>query len=208
VAGGAEGHLLWAAYHRASGQRALAHERAVAALASAAEPRQPLALLAAHRFAGELATAAGNRDDAATHLEAALALATACVVPYERALTVLALGELACACDDRARAEEMLDEGRALCSRLGAKPALTRAAALETRLSSLSAPQQVYPAGLSAREVEVLRLVATGLSNAEVAEHLVLSPRTVEQHLRSIYNKLGVSSRTAATRFAMEHQLT
>ena len=64
-----------------------------------------------------------------------------------------------------------------------------------------------YPAGLSAREVEVLRLVATGCSNAQVAERLYLSPRTVDQHLRSIYGKLGVSSRSAATRFAMEHQL-
>jgi predicted ATPase/DNA-binding CsgD family transcriptional regulator len=64
-----------------------------------------------------------------------------------------------------------------------------------------------YPAGLSAREVEVLRLVADGLSNPEVAERLALSPRTVGQHLRSIYNKLGVGSRAAATRFAVEHRL-
>ncbi len=64
-----------------------------------------------------------------------------------------------------------------------------------------------YPAGLTAREVEVLQLVAEGLSNVEVAERLSLSPRTIGQHLRSIYNKLGVGSRTAATRFAIEHEL-
>ncbi len=64
-----------------------------------------------------------------------------------------------------------------------------------------------YPDGLSAREVEVLRLVATGCSNAQVAERLYLSPRTVDQHLRSIYGKLGVTSRTAATRFALDHGL-
>ena len=63
------------------------------------------------------------------------------------------------------------------------------------------------PAGLSAREVEVLRWVALGLTDAQVAEQLVISPRTVTSHLSSIYNKLGVSSRAAATRFAMEHQL-
>lgn len=66
---------------------------------------------------------------------------------------------------------------------------------------------QAYPAGLSAREVEVLRLVAEGLSNAEVAARLSLSPRTIGQHLRSIYNKLGVGSRTAAARFAVERRI-
>ena len=60
---------------------------------------------------------------------------------------------------------------------------------------------------LSAREVEVLRLVAAGHSNADVAAHLSLSTRTVGQHLYSIYNKLGVSSRTAATYRAGELRL-
>ncbi len=53
----------------------------------------------------------------------------------------------------------------------------------------------------------MLRLVTTGLTIALVAERLFLSPRTVGQHLRSIYNKLGVSTRLAATRFALEHGL-
>jgi DNA-binding CsgD family transcriptional regulator len=64
-----------------------------------------------------------------------------------------------------------------------------------------------YPAGLTEREVEILRLVAQGLTDAQVAERLVISPRTVHGHLRSIYGKLDVSSRTAATRFAIEQQL-
>lgn len=64
-----------------------------------------------------------------------------------------------------------------------------------------------FPAGLTAREVEVLALVAQGLTDAEVAERLVLSPRTVNAHLTSVYNKLGVSSRAAATRFAVEQKL-
>jgi non-specific serine/threonine protein kinase len=69
------------------------------------------------------------------------------------------------------------------------------------------APPPSYPAGLTAREVEVLRLVAQGLTNARVAERLFLSPRTVNAHLRTIYGKIGVSSRAAATRFASEHGL-
>jgi predicted ATPase/DNA-binding CsgD family transcriptional regulator len=68
-------------------------------------------------------------------------------------------------------------------------------------------PSPRYPAGLTAREVEVLRLVAQGLTDAKVAEQLVISPRTVNTHLTSIYNKLGVDSRTAATRYAIEQNV-
>ncbi len=64
-----------------------------------------------------------------------------------------------------------------------------------------------FPAGLTSREVEILRLVAQGLTDARVAEQLVISPRTVNWHLTTIYSKLGVSSRAAATRFAIEHGL-
>ena len=62
-------------------------------------------------------------------------------------------------------------------------------------------------AGLTSREFEVLGLVALGLTNEEVSERLFISPRTVGQHLRSIYNKLGVSNRTAASRIATEEGL-
>jgi DNA-binding NarL/FixJ family response regulator len=55
--------------------------------------------------------------------------------------------------------------------------------------------------------VQVLRLVALGLTDAQVAERLILSARTVNSHLRSIYSKLDVPSRTAATRYAIKHNL-
>ena len=64
-----------------------------------------------------------------------------------------------------------------------------------------------YPAGLTAREVEVLHLLAGGLTDLQIAEKLVLSPRTVHTHISSIYSKLGVTSRSAATRYAIEHDL-
>jgi DNA-binding CsgD family transcriptional regulator len=70
-----------------------------------------------------------------------------------------------------------------------------------------SAPEPEHPAGLTPREVEVLGLVAAGMTNAQVAKELFLSPRTVEAHLASIYHKLGVTSRARATRFALEHGL-
>lgn len=65
-----------------------------------------------------------------------------------------------------------------------------------------------YPDGLTAREVEILRFVALGWTDTQVAERLVISPRTVQGHLRSIYNKIDVNSRSAATRYAVEHHLT
>jgi DNA-binding CsgD family transcriptional regulator len=64
-----------------------------------------------------------------------------------------------------------------------------------------------YPHDLTAREVEVLRLVASGLTNPQIAQHLVLSTRTVEAHLRSIFAKLNVTTRAAATRVAVELSL-
>jgi DNA-binding CsgD family transcriptional regulator/tetratricopeptide (TPR) repeat protein len=64
-----------------------------------------------------------------------------------------------------------------------------------------------YPDGLTAREVEVLRLLAQGWTDAQIAGHLVISPRTVNRHTISLYSKLNVSSRAAATRYAIEHDL-
>lgn len=68
-------------------------------------------------------------------------------------------------------------------------------------------PAVGLPFGLTAREAEVLRLVAEGLTNVQVAERLFRSPKTISRHLDSIYAKLGVTTRTAAARLAVEHRL-
>jgi predicted ATPase/DNA-binding CsgD family transcriptional regulator len=73
--------------------------------------------------------------------------------------------------------------------------------------SSMVVSSPTYPSGLTGREVEVLRLLAMGLTNAQIAERLVISLLTVKAHVRSIYSKLEVTSRSAATRYAMEHEL-
>ena len=65
-----------------------------------------------------------------------------------------------------------------------------------------------YPANLSDREVEVLGLVGEGLTTDDIAHRLCLSPRTVDAHLRSIYRKINVKTRSAATRYAIAHQLS
>src|SRR6202043_742731 len=64
-----------------------------------------------------------------------------------------------------------------------------------------------YPYDLTPREMEVLRLLAQGLTSAQIAERLVIGLVTVNSHVRSIYSKLGVTSRATATRYALEHQL-
>lgn len=79
--------------------------------------------------------------------------------------------------------------------------------ALDRSITPETVAPETYPAGLSAREVDVLRLVARGMTNAEVAEKLFISSRTVGWHFGSIYRKLGFGSRTEATRFAVEHGL-
>jgi DNA-binding CsgD family transcriptional regulator len=200
----AEGEALWARYHWQEGDMQSARDHAARALAIASAPRQPLALLAAHRLLGELETDAGRYDEAGRHLAASVALAEACHAPYERALTLIGLADLRAAMGTANDARALLDEAKAICGPLDARLALDRIATLQARIEA-TPDTPAYPAGLSPREVEVLRLVAQGMTDRQVADHLFLSYRTVNQHLRSIYNKLGVSSRAAATHFAVEH---
>jgi DNA-binding CsgD family transcriptional regulator len=72
---------------------------------------------------------------------------------------------------------------------------------------TVSTQHSSYPADLTPREMDVLRLLAQGLTNAQMAERLVIAVVTVNFHVRSIYSKLGVTSRAAATRYALEHHL-
>ena len=90
-----------------------------------------------------------------------------------------------------------LEAARELFERLGAAPDLARDLVRG----------QARRHGLSERELEVLRLVASGKSNREIASTLVISEHTVARHLQNIYAKLRVSSRAAATAFAFEHEL-
>ncbi|HEX5414878.1 MAG TPA: tetratricopeptide repeat protein [Chloroflexota bacterium] len=83
-------------------------------------------------------------------------------------------------------------------------PATLPPAPLETPLTSPSRPN---PSGLTAREIDVLRLLTRGLTTTQIAQQLVISPRTADAHLRSIYSKLAVTTRAAATRAALERQL-
>jgi DNA-binding NarL/FixJ family response regulator len=87
------------------------------------------------------------------------------------------------------------------------QPILPDQTRTKARTNAHRGSSPAYPHGLTEREVEVLRLVAQGLSDAQIAQALVISPRTVNAHLRSIYSKLNITSRNAATHFAIEWHL-
>lgn len=207
ILGQAEGQLGWAAYHRAAGESPLARRYAERALAHAIAPRQPLALLAAHRLLGELDTMVGCLADAAAHLDAALALADACAAPYERALTLLAIAELRAAERRPDEAAATLDRARAILEPLEARPALGRAAALAADFAAEPAAPAPFPGRLSRREAEVLRLLAAGQSNGQIAQALFLSPRTVQRHVANVYLKIGAHCRADAVAYALRHAL-
>src|SRR5689334_13923739 len=101
-----------------------------------------------------------------------------------------------------AAARELAAEGRA-----GVLDPDAVSAVLSAAGHASSAPRAPRPADLTDRQVEVLRLVARGLSNPEIARELVISRRTAERHVQDIYSKIGVSSRAGAALFAMEHDL-
>jgi DNA-binding CsgD family transcriptional regulator len=207
VLGRAEGQLAWARYHWAYGNASLARLAADEALTLAALPDQPLVWLAIHRLLGEIGIATGDHATAAAHLEAALELASACEAPFDRALTLLAMAELRATAGAIDEAASLLGEVRGICVPLHAAPVLARVDALATRLAAAS-PGERLPAGLTPREVEVLRLLPRGLSNTEIAALLFLSPRTVQTHLTNLYSKLGVGGRAEAVAYAMTHGLT
>ena len=128
---------------------------------------------------------------------------------YERALGLLALAELHAAQGQSATASTHLDTARALLTPLEARPALARAAALAARLTAPSPPTPPVglPFGLTPREAEVLRLVAEGLPDSQIAARLFISRNTVNSHLKAIFGKLGVATRAAAARLATDHRL-
>ncbi|MFI1937420.1 LuxR C-terminal-related transcriptional regulator [Streptomyces purpureus] len=129
--------------------------------------------------------------------------------PYETARTRMGMGAACRALGDDDTAALELEAARAVFERLGAAPdvarvdSITRGAAPEK--FSGHAPGSI--AGLTAREQAVLRLVAAGKHNREIASALVISEHTVARHIQNIFAKLDVSSRTAASAFAYEHHL-
>jgi len=150
---------------------------------------------------GAVALAEDDPATALTHLRQSLRNWQELEAPYEdaRSRVLIALACRALGDDDAAALE--LTAARSTFSELGATPDLAR-------VDSLVAPASPGEAhGLTARELEVLRLVAAGRSNREIADALVISEHTVARHVQNIFAKLDVSSRAAAGAFAFEHDL-
>jgi DNA-binding CsgD family transcriptional regulator len=149
---------------------------------------------------GALRLAQGEVPEALGDLRRACAIWQELRLPYEaaRARLLYGLAVRQAGAEEDARLE--LRAALAAFERLGAAPDARRAAALLAERGGL-------PRGLTAREAEVLRLIAAGKTNREVAAELVISEHTVARHLQNMFAKLGVSSRAAATAFAFEHGL-
>ena len=122
-------------------------------------------------------------------------------VPYEAARVRIPLGEVCAALGDTDGATLEWDAARYTFEELGAVDDLARVAAL------LSPEIPSRPSGLTERELDVLRLVAQGRTNREIADALFLSEHTVRRHLQNVFGRLGVSSRAAAVAFAVQHDL-
>jgi DNA-binding NarL/FixJ family response regulator len=160
---------------------------------------------------GELALAHGDAAGAAQHFTHALDRLGDLSVPYERAETELRAAIALAAAGERGLAIERLTAVYRAARRLGARPLAMEAAEelarlgerVERRLGRRAAGELEH-AGLSRREVEVLRLVSVGRTNREIARELFLSPRTIDMHVHNVLTKLGCRSRTEATRRAVE----
>ena len=121
--------------------------------------------------------------------------------PYEAARVRVLVGLGCRALGDEEAAVMELDAARTVFAQLGAAPDLARLEALAHREAAGKAH------GLTERELQVLRLVATGATNHAIASQLVVAEKTVDRHVTNIYSKLGVSSRAAATAHAYQHRL-
>jgi len=188
------------------GDYAAAHARYEESLAIGSEVGENLNITFNLEGLADVATVQGEPTWAARLLGSAEALREAMGTPvppvyrpdYERSVAAARaqLGEKSCAA--------AWAEGRTMTPE--------QALASEDQLilptpTSPARPAAAYPDGLTPREVDVLVLLAQGLTSAHIAEQLIIGVVTVNFHVRSIYSKLGVTSRSAATRYALEHHL-
>ncbi|TIP79318.1 MAG: response regulator transcription factor, partial [Mesorhizobium sp.] len=120
--------------------------------------------------------------------------------PYEAARVGVMIGQACRALGDNDGAALELEAARTVFQHLGATPDVSR-------VDSLLDMRPIEARGLSARELQVLRLIASGKTNKEIANELHLSGKTVDRHVSNIFNKLDVPTRTAATAWAYEHRL-
>ncbi len=156
---------------------------------------------------------AADYDRAKRCFEDAIDLWTRSGAPYETAQARIELAQALLALGRNQAAARQAREAWDVLRQLGALPDAERAAALLSEIAPASQPHGDTPSSMSdltPREREVLRLIAEGKSNQEIARELVLSIRTVERHISNIYTKIGASGTTAratVTAYALHHRL-
>ena len=161
---------------------------------------------------GALAAAEGRVQEAEKHFGRAVEIFRRVRLPWDEAEVLRLWGRSLLQAHRRDEAHTRLTNCLEVYRRLDAAPAWTDPVAAERdalvkRSKASGTATAVYPDGLSGREVDVLRLIAGGKSNREIAEQLFVSARTVERHIANIYGKIEVHSRTQATSYAFAHGL-
>jgi DNA-binding CsgD family transcriptional regulator len=168
----------------------------------------PMLRAAAGSAAGAVLLAEGNPHGACETLRRAAEAWRALDVPYELARTRVLLGAACTQLGDADGAAMEFDGARRALTALGAGPALRVAVELARGGPSRADSRTTSgPGRLTAREVEVLALLATGRTNKAIAGELVISEKTVARHVANIFTKLDLSSRSGATAYAYEHGL-
>ena len=159
---------------------------------------------AADRYLGMLAATLGDTDRATRHFEAGLqlnremgAVTWTAHTAYEYGRFLLSRGR-----GEREQSQALLGEAASLATRIGMTSLLARIEVLGS-----GAPVAVFPDGLSAREVQILALIAQGLSNRDIGSELTISEHTAANHVRSILRKTGCANRTEAASYAHRHGL-
>jgi DNA-binding CsgD family transcriptional regulator len=160
----------------------------------------PIMASSSATVSGSLALAEGDLPGAMESLRRACAIWQELKLPYEAARARMLYGLALRAAGDEDDATLEFRAALAAFERLGAT-------ADAVRTSDLLSPRTNLPRGLTPREAEVLRLVAAGKTNRDIAVELVISEHTVARHLQNMFVKLDVSSRSGATAFAFEHGL-
>ncbi len=151
---------------------------------------------------------AGALQEAETHFRRAIDIFRRYTLPWDEAEALHLWGQALLNTRRRSAAIEKLDAAIEIYRRHGAgQPFIDRVEADRKRALGTAARPHAYPDSLTAREAEVLRLIAGGLSSKEIGQDLVLSVRTVERHIANIYIKTGTHGRAQATAYALAHAL-
>ena len=166
--------------------------------------------LAVDRLLGLLSSTMSEHDQAMTHFEDALTFCRKGGYRPELAWTCHDYADTLLSWDrpgDEQKAKSMMEESLSISAELGMRPLMERVTALQERAETQPVPTPAYPDGLTQREAEVLRLVASGKTDREIGEDLVISVKTVGNHVSNILNKTNVANRTEAAAYAIRRGL-